>query len=142
MNGGNIRINDPNHVLTAGLGATQIDANTVEVPFGSISGNIQVNTLGGNDVLTLNFSGGNMLPASGLSYTGGTQTAPPGDRLAIVGGSQGTVTYNYTNANDGSIAMSNLGTVSYTGLEPISNSGTATDVIFNLPAGPNQHYAG
>ena len=136
-NGANIRISDPNHTLTAGAGATQIDPNTVDVPFASISGNIQVNALGGNDLVTLDFSGGNMLPAGGLSYAGGTQTASPGDRLAIVGGSQGTVTYNYTNANDGNINMSAYGTVSYTGLEPISNSGTATDIIFNLPAGPN-----
>ena len=33
--------------------------------------------------------------------------------------------------------MSNFGKVTYTGLEPISNSGTATDIIFELPAGPN-----
>ena len=33
--------------------------------------------------------------------------------------------------------MSNFGTVTYTGLEPITNSGTATDIVFNLPAGPN-----
>src|ERR1051326_7721632 len=32
--------------------------------------------------------------------------------------------------------MSNFGTVTYTGLEPISNTGTTTDVIFELPAGP------
>lgn len=138
LNGSNVRINDPNNTLTAGVGATQIDPNTVEVPFASISGgNIQVNTLGGNDLLTLNFAGGNILPTGGLSYAGGTQTSTPGDKLAITGGTQGTVTYNYTNPNDGSIVMSGYGTVSYTGLEPITNSGTAADVIFNLPAGPN-----
>ncbi|HSS20331.1 MAG TPA: C25 family cysteine peptidase [Pyrinomonadaceae bacterium] len=135
--GANVRINDPNHPLTAGAGATQIDVNTVEVPFASISGNIQVNTLGGNDLLTLNFGGGNLLPAGGLSYAGGSQTASPGDRLAIVGGTQGTVTYNYSSPNDGNVVMSAYGTVTYTGLEPISNSGNATDVVFNLPAGPN-----
>src|SRR6185436_12093810 len=97
----------------------------------------QVNTLGGNDTLTLNLGGGDFIPAGGLSYAGGTQTSGPGDQLVITGGAQGTVTYNYTNANDGSITMSAFGTVSYTGLEPISNSGTAADIVFNLPAGGN-----
>src|SRR6185436_4700489 len=92
--------------------------------------------LGGNDTLTLNLGGGDFIPAGGLSYAGGTQTSTPGDKLVITGGAQCTVTYNYTNANDGSIVMSAFGTVSYTGLEPITNSGTATDVVFNLPAGP------
>jgi CSLREA domain-containing protein len=135
LNATNVRVTDPSHALTAGAGASQVDAFTVDVPLASIS-SIQVNTLNGNDVLTLNFSGGNFLPASGLSYAGGNQTSTPGDRLAIVGGTQGTVTYNYTNAHDGSVVMSAYGTVSYTGLEPLSNSGSATDVIFNLPVGP------
>src|SRR3954469_463227 len=30
--------------------------------------------------------------------------------------------------------MSNFGSVNYTGLEPVTNNGTATDIIFNLPA--------
>ena len=109
------------------------------VPLASITGNITVNTLGGNDTLTtLDLSGCDFIPAGGLTYNGGTQTSTPGDKLVITGGSQGTVTYNYTNANDGNIVMSNFGTVTYTGLEPITNSGTATDVIFNLPAGANE----
>jgi hypothetical protein len=37
--------------------------------------------------------------------------------------------------------MSNVGTVTYTGLEPISNTGTATNVIFELPAGPTTNAA-
>gem|GEM_PF-638120 len=138
INGNSLRIHDPNNTLSAGPGATQVDPNTVDVPLNLITGQITVNTGGGNDALTLNFSNGNFLPPGGLTYNGGSQTSvPPGDTLAIVGGNQGAVTYNYTNANDGQIVMSNFGTVTYTGLEPITNSGTATDVVFNLPAGPN-----
>jgi CSLREA domain-containing protein len=137
LNGANVRINDPNNTLTAGVGASQIDPNTVEVPLVSISGNIQINTLGANDTLTLALAGGDFIPAGGVNFDGGAQTSIPGDKLVITGGSQGTVTYNFTNANDGSVVMSAYGTVNYTGLEPISNSGTAADVIFNLPAGPN-----
>src|SRR5262249_46377370 len=106
-----------------------------EVPFTSVTGNIQVSTLGGNDQLTLDLSGGNFFPPGGVNYAGGDPTTAPGDKLIITGGTQGTVTYNYTNAHDGSVVMSGVGTVPYTGLEPISNSGTATDVTFNLPSG-------
>jgi hypothetical protein len=66
------------------------------------------------------------------------------DTLNILGGSFGTVVYNYTNATDGNIqnfqnpgSGTLLNTITYTGLSPIANSGTATDMIFNLPAGGN-----
>ncbi len=42
-----------------------------------------------------------------------------------------------TNASDGSVVMQNFGTVNYIGLEPLTNTGTATNVIFNLPTGAN-----
>jgi CSLREA domain-containing protein len=132
LNGSNIRIIDPNNTLTCAAPTTQVDTHTCEVPFSSVTGNIQVDTLGGNDTLTLDLSGGDCIPSGGVSYSGGTQTTS--DRLIISGGAQGTVTYNYTNANDGNIVMSAFGTVTYTGLEPITNSGTASDIIFNLPA--------
>jgi CSLREA domain-containing protein len=134
LNGANVRVTDPNNVLNAGAGATQIDIHTVEVSFVSIS-SIHVNTLGGNDTLTLDLSGGDIIPDGGLTFNGGDPTSSPGDKLSIIGGSQGTVTYNYSSAHDGNILMQNFGTVTYTGLEPITNSGTATDVVFNLPIG-------
>jgi hypothetical protein len=136
LNDPNVRINDPNHVLSCG-GGVSIDAHTCEVPVSSITGNIQVNGMGGNDTLTLSLAGGDFIPAGGLIYNGGSQTSTPGDKLVITGGNQGNVTYNYTNANDGSVVMQNFGTVTYTGLEPISNSGTATNVVFNLPTAAN-----
>ena len=125
--GTNVRINDPNNTIGAGAGATQVNANTVDVPLASLT-SIQVNTLGGNDTLTLNLANGNFIPSGGLGYAGGSQTSTPGDKLVITGGNQGAVTYSYTNAHDGQIVMSNFRTVSYTGLEPITNSGNATDV--------------
>ena len=132
--GNDIRISDPNNTLSAGAGANQVNANTVDVPNVGLT-SIQVNTLGGNDALTIALANGNFFPSGGIAYAGGAQTTS--DKLFITGGAQGLVTYNYTNANDGSVVMQNFGTVSYTGLEPISNTGTATNIIFNLPAGPN-----
>ncbi|MEW6302149.1 MAG: choice-of-anchor D domain-containing protein [Verrucomicrobiota bacterium] len=102
------------------------------VPFASVN-SITISGSSDNDTFIIDLSSGNPIPAGGLTVTGSTGT----DSLTITGGAQGTVTYNYTNANDGNIVMSNFGTVTYTGLEPISNSGTATDVIFNLPNSAN-----
>ncbi len=137
LNGANVRVTDPNNTLAASAGATQINPNTVDVPMASITGNIQIATLAGNDTLTLNLASGDFIPAGGVNFAGGDPVGAPGDALIINGGAQGTVTYNYTNATDGSIVMSNFGTVTYTGLDPVTNTGTATDIIFNLPAGPS-----
>ncbi|MEQ1858731.1 MAG: FG-GAP-like repeat-containing protein [Chthoniobacteraceae bacterium] len=131
--GANVRVSDPGNLLMAGAGATQIDPNTVEVPLASITGNIQVNTLGGDDTLTLALAGGDFIVASGLNYAAGANGGA-GDALVITGDVQGTVSYGFTNATDGTLGMSAFGTVTVTGLENTTNSGTATNVLFNLPA--------
>lgn len=137
LSGANVRVSDPANALWAGAGATQVNANTVEAPLAVVTGNIQVHALGGNDSLTLALAGGDFIPTGGVVYDGGDPTTSPGDKLLITGGSQGTVTYNYSSSHDGSVVMSNFGTVFYAGLEPIVNTGSAKDVIFNLPVGPN-----
>ena len=92
-----------------------------------------LNGTDGADTVTVDLTGGNPIPTGGITFNGGNPTASPGDKLQIVGGNQGNVTYNYTNASSGSVVMQNFGTINYTGLEPISNTGTAANVIFNLP---------
>jgi hypothetical protein len=101
--------------------------------FTSLS-SLTVNSLAGKDTLNLDLSAGDVIPAGGLTFNGGDPTTAPGDTLNILGGVQGTVTYSYTNGHDGKIEMSNFGTVNYTGLEPINNTGSVTSLIFNLPA--------
>ncbi|MFL5328733.1 MAG: beta strand repeat-containing protein [Gemmataceae bacterium] len=140
--GANLRISDATNTVGAGTGAAQIDTKTVEVPLTSVTGYIWFTGQAGNDTFTLDLTGGNIFPTGGIKYDGGNPTTGPGDQLVISGGSQATVTYSYTNAHDGSVAMSAFGTVSYTGLEPIKNTGTATDIVFNLPAGPNNSTLG
>jgi uncharacterized delta-60 repeat protein len=71
-NGSNLRIHDPDNALAVGSGFIQIDPNTVEVPLASITGQFTINTLGGSDTVTVDYSGGDPLPASGLNYDGGT----------------------------------------------------------------------
>ena len=92
--GANVRVTDPTNTLQAGAGATLVNANTVDVPLASIAGNIQVNTLAGNDSLTIDVSGGNPIPAAGLAYDGGAGND------TLVGPNTANV-WNLTGANSG-----------------------------------------
>jgi hypothetical protein len=137
--GANLVITDANEQFqSAPAGGTLSNGNkTLTIPIASVTGSLTFNTAGGNDTLTVDLAGGDAVPAGNLFFHGGGQTGSPGDTLIIAGGDQGLVTYNYTNANDGSVVMSNFGTLSYTLLSPVINNGTASDVVFNLPAGPS-----
>ena len=101
----------------------------------SITGNIQFNTLAGDDSLTVNFSGGNPIPSGGISYAGGDQTTT--DKLVLTGGTTTSVTHSFTNANDGSVTLVGAlaGTISYTGLEPVTDNLSATDRVFTFTGG-------
>jgi hypothetical protein len=100
FSGSTIRITalDP---LNAGLGTTQVNATTVDVPIGDVTGSIQVNTLDGNDTLTLNLSGGNVIVPGGLIFDGGANN----DSLSIVGGATTSQTFNFTNNSDGEVVF-------------------------------------
>jgi autotransporter-associated beta strand protein len=132
--GDNVIISDANERFAAAPagGTLSADRKTLTIPLSAFTGQILVNAEGGDDTLDVQLTGGNSL-SSGITFNGGAGS----DALTITGGSQGNVTYNYTNAHDGSVVMSAFGTIAYTGLEPLTNSGSATDIIFNLPAGGN-----
>jgi autotransporter-associated beta strand protein len=123
INGTNLRVSDPGNQLVAGLGATQVNANTVDVPLASITGNIQFNTLAGDDTLTVDFSGGNF--SNQIEFIGGANTAT-GDKLSLTGGGTFALAlFSYTNANDGFVEITGNFTIIYTGIEPISSTITA-----------------
>jgi hypothetical protein len=96
---------------------------------------LSISSLAGNDTLTVDSSAGNAFPSGGINFDGGTSTTT-GDTLIITGGSEGTVTYDYTSNQAGTVT-SDLGKVSYLALEQLTNAGAATDVTFDLPTGPN-----
>ncbi|MCA9143999.1 MAG: autotransporter-associated beta strand repeat-containing protein, partial [Planctomycetales bacterium] len=94
---------------------------------------------GQTDSLTIDFAGGDPLQTVDATFQGGTGG---NDLLALtnVPVAFEQHTYTFTNANDGVIALQDgptIRTINYTGLEPISNDGTPTDIIFNLPPGAN-----
>ena len=133
-----VRVTDPNNALAAGAGATQINANTVDVPLASITGNIQVNTLGGNDTLTVNLSGGDVIPAGGVAFNGGTGGD---DALVVTGYSLNTadttadVSVTHATSDSGTITLLGLGDITFDEIEPLTLSGTAADISITLPAG-------
>ena len=90
-----------------------------------------------DDTFTVDFSGG-VIPVP-IIVNGGAQ-GTEGDELRILGGSFDTAIYNYTNATDGDIQLDGTtdASIAYTGLEPVANSGTATNLVFNLTDGVDQ----
>ena len=103
---------------------------------------VQINGGTGDDTLIIDFANGSPIPAGGLTFNGGAN-AGGGDALQITGSGSmfQDVRYRYTSANDGFIDLDvdglGAGTgesvITYTGLEPISNNGTPTNIIFDLP---------
>jgi fibronectin-binding autotransporter adhesin len=98
---------------------------------------LTINGLDGNDSLLVDYTQAGGFFDLPITFNGGNQS----DSLSIAGGEFHTVTYNYTNAADGNIQLDLDGpgettatVIAYTGLSPIANSGTAVNVIFNLPA--------
>ena len=117
IDGANYRLSDPNGKLVAGNGTTQ-DGTDVLAPIASVTGEIQINTQDGNDLLEVDFSGGNF--SNSIAYSGGFQAGASGDILSLKGGASfASVTHNFINENDGSVAVTGNGTITYTGLEPV-----------------------
>jgi hypothetical protein len=100
-----------------------------------LTGGLTINGSTGDDNLTVDFTGGNPIPAGGLTFNGQGQTLR--DSLTIAGGDFSTITKTFTNANSGSVNLDGS-VITYTGLEPVLiNVGTVDHLVFNLPAVAN-----
>ena len=130
-NGANIRITDPFQLVEGGNGTIFVSPNTVEVPLASITGNIQVDSLAGDDWLIVDFVTGNPLPIGGLLYSAGAGSA---DRLIVQSGTTTSVVHTISSGTSGSIALAGAlaGTISYSGVEPITDTVTATNRSYLL----------
>tara|TARA_R110002072_G_scaffold303130_1_gene494991 strand:- start:32 stop:4702 length:4671 start_codon:yes stop_codon:yes gene_type:complete len=114
-NGTVITISDTSNVISTSIsGATGSGTNTVTIPLSQITGSdIIVNTLAGDDMLTIDFSSGAFNKA--ITFNGGANSS--GDSLKLTGNTFGSMSVTYANANDGTISISGNSLITFTGLE-------------------------
>ena len=127
--GGNSALSISGSNLNLSVGGTVVAA----LPAANVTG-VTVNGSGAN-TLTLDYSSGFIGFSGGVTFNGGGTGT-----LAITGGAFSTETYNFSTGSSGNVQLANFAnsstnTITYTGLSPISNTGTAANVVLNLPAG-------
>jgi hypothetical protein len=88
------------------------------------------NTGGSTVNLTVDYSAGDPLPASGLTFDGGGN-----DSLTVTGYNTSTLTDTYTGARSGRVQVGTGGQITYTGLSPLALDGTENDLVVSLPSG-------
>ncbi|PHS05920.1 MAG: hypothetical protein COA78_14865, partial [Blastopirellula sp.] len=135
LDNGKIVISNPSQLISLDSSVTGTGNATTSVVIdpaanSSFTGNIQINTLDGDDTLTIDFSGGNFNQS--IQFNGGTQlSSSPGDQLILQGGTFLDATYDFTDSNSGMINLTGNGEITYTGLEPIAANINATNVTLN-----------
>lgn len=127
INGTRLEISDVNHAISTAIPMALGDGtSTVSIPLWAFSsGSILVNTRAGDDLVTIDYSGGNF--ARPVNYDGGADA----DSLALTSGAFGTTTYTFTDADSGTIQIPGNGLLTYDNTEPIVSTITATDVVLN-----------
>jgi hypothetical protein len=120
----------PGDVITAG-GVLSNGNKTLTIPKSAVTGSLTLNAAGGNDVLTVNRSGGDPVSAGGLTYNGGAGD----DALEVLGGTATEIVYA-PNAGSGDTARGTIGldsrTIAFTGLEPSLVTTSAATVTIDL----------
>ena len=128
-----LRLNGPNLELLDGQSGATLRSQRLDttraVDIEGVDGGV-------NDTLTVDLTGGKLAPLSGIHFNGGVGGF---DTLVIKEDHVDTVVFNYlpdtpTAGHNGSIVIDGT-VISYENIEPITNTGTAADAIFNLPAG-------
>ncbi|MEZ6132265.1 MAG: hypothetical protein R3C59_26690 [Planctomycetaceae bacterium] len=112
---------DDDILLSRDGGDTVVSVGGTEIfraAFAAIAGGLTINGEGGNDTLTVDFTGGPVIPDGGLIFDGGVQTTSDG-MILQGGGLFDTVHHTFNSENDGTIAISTENLITYTGLEPI-----------------------
>ncbi|MBL9152244.1 MAG: LEPR-XLL domain-containing protein, partial [Verrucomicrobiales bacterium] len=121
VNGASYRITDATNRLSAGAGAVQIDDHTVEVAIASVTGadGIVFDTLGGDDRVTVDLSGGAITHA--IDYRAG---AGSGDALAFAG-TAGTAAFTFSDLQSGDVVINGGPQIAYSGLDQGIDAGLA-----------------
>ncbi|MCA8998270.1 MAG: cadherin-like domain-containing protein [Planctomycetaceae bacterium] len=104
---------------------------TLTIPLNSagFTGGVFVSALAGDDTLTLDFSSGNF--SRPISFEGGDNGTVGDDLILTGGGTFNDAKFDYKNANDGTVDLTGNSTITYTGLEPITASFTAANVVLS-----------
>ncbi len=78
----NIVLTDANQVFDTapGGGSLANGGKTLSIPLSSVTGKLTINASAGDDTLTVDYSGGNPVPAGGIVFNGGDPTTGPGDK--------------------------------------------------------------
>ncbi len=127
INSGNIEVH------TGGNAAGPL---VMQTPLANLS-SLTINGDAGADTLTIDY-GANGHFELDMTFNGGNPTANPGDAITFAAATVTSVTHTFTNASDGSIAVvsgGNTSTITYTGLEPITDNLSATDRTFTFNGG-------
>jgi hypothetical protein len=121
-----VTISDANNRLGTGgiAGATGDGTTTITIPLASFAGGIIINSMGNDDSLTVDFGGGANFDRT-IDFNGGMGS----DSLEVLNGMATDVIHTFANSSDGSITIDTFG-LSYTGLEPILDTITATTRTF------------
>jgi hypothetical protein len=104
-----------------------INSSTDQTPIytinASLLASLTIKSGAGNDVLSVDFSNGNPIPAGGIVYDGGSNSGTPGDSLEVIGASGLSASYLPSGSVAGSGTFS-VGTsnISFAGLEPVTAS--------------------
>ncbi len=119
----------PQVALVSGNTVVSEGAGAVATVLASGLTTLTINGTGGADMLTVSLAGGNAIPSGGLAFNGLAGV----DAVTVSGGTAASVVHTFANASDGTIAYDGR-TLTYTGLEPISDLVAATNRTFNFAA--------
>ncbi|MBX9622867.1 MAG: autotransporter-associated beta strand repeat-containing protein, partial [Gemmataceae bacterium] len=129
-----LRLRGPNLRFVRDADGEILDAR----PLASVASFVEVNATAGDDTLTLDYRAPGGFFRRDIEFAGGDGF----DTLRLLGGTFGRTRYDHAGPQDGAIwnyadpgGAVALNRITYTGLAPIVNTGTAADVVFNLPAG-------
>ncbi|MFI4852668.1 MAG: hypothetical protein ACIAZJ_26450, partial [Gimesia chilikensis] len=117
-------------------GSYQLNGGPI-VNFADIT-NFTFEGLSGDDRLVINNpTTGVFAPLNGITFNGGEGGETLGDTLDILGGTADTIEHQFTNNSSGFIYVNGNATpfISYTGLEPITDTIVATNRNFTFNAG-------
>jgi len=116
-----VEIFDATRTIGASPGMTQVNANTVRVPFASITSITLTGTVLA-DSFAFDFSHGDFCPSGGISVAGGGPTVAPGDVLSVDGDFISGSSYSATGAGAGTLVLDASNVIAFTGLEPVDLS--------------------